>query len=182
MWPQSTSFSSFSDVFTMSGQFTEKKMYRRRSAAMRSGVSRNASLVRTTENSTSSSSSDPILTWNPIPPRGSSHCALRTEVRTPVITLSTVNLLRPLPFPQISTTLSNPAPPANPFPPSTCTPLCQLAILRKPVRFTPRLLSLVECSVDRFQFSLDKCYVTGYTQSRENSELRSQGPEGALRR
>src|SRR6266851_1649021 len=31
----------------------------------------------------------------------------------------------PLSFPQISTILSNPTPPANPFPPPTCTPLCQ---------------------------------------------------------
>ena len=39
--------------------------------------------------------------------------------------LLTFNLTSPQPFPHISTILSNPTPPANPFPPPTCTPLCQ---------------------------------------------------------
>src|SRR5258708_38583300 len=33
--------------------------------------------------------------------------------------------MRLLPFPQISTILSNATPPANPFPRPTCIPLCQ---------------------------------------------------------
>src|SRR5260370_13290724 len=39
--------------------------------------------------------------------------------------LLTFNLPSPLPFPQISTILSNPTPPANPFPPPTCAPPSQ---------------------------------------------------------
>src|SRR6266851_4518198 len=41
--------------------------------------------------------------------------------------LSTVDSVRSLTFPHFSTILSNPTPPANPFPPPTCTPLCQIA-------------------------------------------------------
>ncbi len=37
------------------------------------------------------------------------------------------------------------------------------------------------CPAEGFPLSLDKCYVTGYSQSCEDSELRSQGPENSLR-